>query len=382
MIPMHHFYILLWLQIILMLIAFIITHYRFIKSKFLSILLLSLLFFLLAIWSIFTLVGSMSKDAIMADICLRTGVLFGTAGFILIVLFISSLFSSRANYYVFFVATAVYGMFFASVAYYKGAMGIWIADLNGYLLVFIDPIARFTFFVLALITVAYSLWVTIAYVAKPLRYQKNISWVSKVQITLFLLAEIIAIGGSAAGSYLTKGLPFSERLTPFLLVVNIGTILILVGYLLSPRIPYLITAQPLYLYVVSEDGITIFSYNFLKQEILDAKGTLVGEIVHAIIQFGRQTLGLYTQLSTISWGDYILTTEVSESFTVLLVSRRYHHYLKSSIRLFAKYFNEKFGEELKKQTRFKKLNLFDACDILEKAFPFLTIKKKNSSKGI
>jgi len=358
-------------------LAFIITFFKFIKSKFLSVLLLSLFFLFLDAWSIFTLIGSVIGDASLADIYLRTGVIFGAAGYLFIILFISSLFTSRVNYYVLYLSTLVFGMFLASVAFYEGAKGIWVPELNGYLLIFLNTIPRITFFILAMITGIYSLWITIMYIVKPLRYQKNVARVSKIQVALFLFAEVIAIVGSGISSYFTKYLSYSYRLIPFLVLVIIGTILILVSYLISPTIPYLISAQPLYLYVVSSDGITIFSYSFIKQELLDPKNTLVGEIVHAIIQFGKHTLGLYKQLSTVSWGDFILTIETNDNFTVLLVSRRFHHLLQSSLNLFTTYFRKKFGKELTTQAHFKKLNMFDARDLLEKAFPFLALKKEN-----
>ena len=281
------------------------------------------------------------------------------------------------NYYVLYLSTIVFGMFLASVAFYEGAKGIWVPELNGYLLIFLNAIPRITF--------SYSCndyWHILSldyyYVhCKTLKIPKNVARVSKIQVALFLFAEVIAIVGSGISSYFIKYLSYSYQLIPFLVLVIIRTILILVSYLISPTIPYLISAQPLYLYVVSSDGITIFSYSFIKQELLDPKNTLVGEIVHAIIQFGKHTLGLYKQLSTVSWGGFILTVETNDNFTVLLVSRRFHHLLQSSLNLFTTYFRKKFGKELKTQAHFKKLNMFDARDLLEKAFPFLALKKEN-----
>ena len=374
---MHMLYVFLYTQIVLMSLAFVITLLKFIKSKFLSIFLLSILFLFLDLWSILTLIGSITHDANLADMYLRTALIFGVAGFLSIILFISSLFTSKANYYVLFSSTIVFGMFLASVAFYKSATGIWVPEVNGYLLIFMNPIPRITFFALAAITGIYSLWVTIKYIAKPLSHQKNVSRLSKIQIALFLVAEVISLFGSAVASYISRYLPYYFRLIPFLILVTIGTLLILLAYFVSPKIPYLITAEPLYLYVVTEEGITIFSYNFIKQELLDSKNTLVGEVIHAIIQFGKNTLGLYKQLSTVAWGDFILTVEANSDFTVLLVSRRFHHLLQSSLKLFATYFRERFGNELKTQRRFKKLNVFDARDLLEKAFPFLTLKEES-----
>ena len=374
---MQLFYILLYAQMILMSTAFVITLFKFIKTKFLSIFLLCLLFLFLDLWSIFTLIGSIIGVAYLADIYLRVGILFGATGFLWIILFISSLFTSKINYYVLFLSTIIFGMFLASVAFYRAARGIWIPELNGYMLIFVSHVPRITFFLLAATTGIYALWVTIKYIMKPLKHQKNISHLSKIQITFFLFAEIITIVGSAVASYLTSYLPYYYRLIPFLILVTIGTLLILIGYLISPKIPYLVTAEPLYLYVVTDEGITIFSYNFIKRELLDPRKTIVGEIVHAIIQFGKNTLGLYKQLSTVAWGDLILTVEPNKGFTVLLVSKRYHHFLRASLKLFATYFKEKFGDELAKQKHFKKLTLFDARDLLENAFPFLTLKDES-----
>ena len=172
------------------------------------------------------------------------------------------------NYYVLYLSTIVFGMFLASVAFYEGAKGIWVPELNGYLLIFLNAIPRITF--------SYSCndyWHILSldyyYVhCKTLKIPKNVARVSKIQVALFLFAEVIAIVGSGISSYFTKYFSYSYQLIPFLVLVIIRTILILVSYLISPTIPHLISAQPLYLYVVSSDGITIFSYSFIKQELL------------------------------------------------------------------------------------------------------------------
>ncbi|MCD6484389.1 MAG: hypothetical protein J7L47_04680 [Candidatus Odinarchaeota archaeon] len=355
-------------------IAFVITLQRFIKSKCYPELFLSLLFGDLLIWGLLTIIGGVAQAPQLANLLLKASILVGISGFIPLFLFFDSIFRRKYDILVLVALFFTLGGFFVSVVIYDGVTAFLAPDSNFYVLVFLSIHVRVLFILTAGITGVYCLLITLKYIISPLRKQKYVAKRVKHQVYLFLLSEIIAVIGSAVSSYLVRFLSFEYRILPFFIITAIGTMLILVGYILSPKTPFVIAATPISLFVITETGIELFSFNFVGEEYIN--NALIGPVLSALLQFSKKTLHADKELTEVRWGSLMLIVKPKGYLRFALLSEKYHSILETALSNFADIFYKTYAPFLKDLKHLKNVSPFKKSDYLvEQAFPFLSLQK-------
>jgi len=336
--------ILITLQTIITSLAFYLIARQYSKNRLRPEFFLSMLFLLMSIWGFMSILGGLVKSYYLATIFFKIGITAGISGFIIIYLFIEDLLGTDFNILHSFSLLVFYTTAIVSIVIYDEAAPIFCEDVGIYVLVFKTLLPRISFMLISLAVGLYSIIITIRYLLNSLRRLKYVNKLAYQQVWLLLTSAAVSILGSMILSYIAMFLPMGYKTAPFHIVVAIGAVLILLAYIISPKTPYLVTTDPIALYVVSEEGLPLFTFNFTGEKRVN--DILIGGMFSALIHFGRETLGAYEDVVTILWGNISITFEHKDSVIFALASRRNHKLLNQVLRIFMERFYEEYKEYL------------------------------------
>ncbi|MCD6515050.1 MAG: hypothetical protein J7L07_09030 [Candidatus Odinarchaeota archaeon] len=362
------------LQTIITLLAFCLIFRQYSKNRLRPEFLLSMLFLLMGIWGLMSVLGGLCKTYYLAVIFFKIGITAGIGGFLAIYLFIEDLLGRGFNLFHLSTLLIFYTISIVSIVIYNEAGPVFCEETGIYVLVFKTLLPRISFMLISLAVGLYSIVITIRYLLRSLKRLKYINKTAYHQVWLLLSSSVISILGSMILSYIAMFLPIGYKTAPFHIVVAIGTVLILLAYIISPKTPYLVTTDPIALYVVSEEGLPLFTFNFTGEESVN--DILIGGMFSALIHFGRETLGVYEDIVTILWGDISITFEHKDSVIFALASRRNHNLLNQVLRMFMERFYEEYKEYIVNSKAKRKTSVFEgAIRIVEEVFPFISVPK-------
>jgi len=373
--------ILITLQTIITSLAFYLIARQYSKNRLRPEFFLSMLFLLMSIWGFMSILGGLAKSYYLATIFFKIGITAGISGFITIYLFIEDLLGTDFNIFHSFSLLVFYTTAIVSIVIYDEAAPVFCEDVGIYVLVFKTLLPRISFMLISLAVGLYSIIITIRYLLNSLKRLKHVNKLAYQQVWLLLTSAAVSILGSMILSYIAMFLPMGYKTAPFHIVVAIGAVLILLAYIISPKTPYLITTDPIALYVVSEEGLPLFTFNFTGEKRVN--DILIGGMFSALIHFGRETLGAYEDVVTILWGNISITFEHKDSVIFALASRRNHKLLNQVLRIFMERFYEEYKEYLVDSKAVRKTSAFEgAIKIIEEVFPFISVPKYGINNNI
>lgn len=355
-------------------ISSIVIFRKYLFSKLTPELALTVLLLLLTLWGIFFATGSLIADSNIADLLFRVGVSFGTAGFIIIYIFIISLVGKTNRLQdipIFSVIIFLYGVFFTSVIFYDGIETVWVQEEQMHTIIFKSLIVRLSFIFLALIIGVHLILTVEQYLFSPLRKQKYASKKTKYQLYLLLISAIISIFGSSIASAASIFLPPQLKTIPFHALVLIGSLAMLGAYLVMSSTPYLLSCKPIALYVVTDEGIPLFTFKFIKFVVDEA---LLAGLITAFKYMGKKTLKTYSEIKYVMWRSLSMTFVEKKNVQFVIISEEYHQLLYQALKTFADTFCKKYSPHMKAETR--EISLFkDAIMLIEQTFPFVVVTK-------
>ena len=347
---------------------------RFLKYKYSPDLILSFFFCDLLLWGVLTIIGGFTQNPQNANLLLQTSILVGIIGFVPLFLFFNAIYKTKYDSLLFSALFFILGGFFVSTVIYNGVKAYLVKNSNYYVLVFQTNFVRDLFMLTAGFMGIYIFLVSIVYMIFPLKKQQYAIAKVKYQIYLFLLSEILGSIGSAVTSYLVKNLSLENRVLPFFIIVDVCTILIIVGYLISPQTPLVIAATPISLFVVTESGVSLFTFNFLEREY--ANNELIGPVLSALLQFSKKTLRMEKELTEVNWGPLKLIVKPKGYLRFALLAEKSHIILDRALSNFADLFYNTYSKYLSNPKTLKNVAPFKNSEhLVEQVFTFISIKK-------
>jgi hypothetical protein len=196
-------------------------------------------------------------------------------------------------------------------------------------------------------------------------HQKAPKVLKKYTRLLFLGAFIITFLGSilfAAFSRIVPGM--------FFITFAVGSILISIAFYKQPRLAFFLPFKALRLIIVNtESGISLYTYNWLKEET-DVDKNLISGMVQGISLILKQSQKR-GNVREINLDEGVMIIHRSEEFDIacVLISSKSSRALREGLELFAKRFYNKFSEDFKESWSSSKFE--GAKLIIDDCFSFI-----------
>ncbi|MEQ9716395.1 MAG: hypothetical protein ABGF52_12820 [Candidatus Asgardarchaeum sp.] len=362
-------YYLLLLQVSICFLVFFISMLSYVSTKLKLELIFSLLFLFLSVGSIFIVYSSILAPTYeLRILAVKIGWTLQVLGFFIISFFLLEFTPMKFKQQIYLlIISALESVLLVSINYYNEVAVIYLEDYNRYFPVFTSITSPIAFMLLALTDGIFFIDVFKSSFIRGIKYLKNINKKALVQIYELFAAGIIILFSCVLSVPLSFLIPHVFAIQLLYVFILIGTFLILISYFLSPIVPYLISVQPIELYVLTEAGIPIFNFRFMERTRYDE--TLVGGALLALVQFGRETFGAQ-KTNYIDWGEIKVIFEYRGGLIFALLSMVYHKLISDTLKEFAEKFIKMFGADYEKYKNriyeFRRAN-----KIVQEMFPFL-----------